>query len=1422
MKKYNVGIVGLWYGLNYGSILTYYALYNVIDSMGYKAIMVNKPNELWTSRYIDRNTIANKFIYNNCNVSEIKQTYQQWHELNDECDTFVVGSDVVWNYEICGRESGQFFFLDFADDDKKKIAMASSFGAGYNAPEKDRIIAASYMKKFDFIGVREKEGVDICMEKFGVKADMVMDPVFLCNKSVYDSFANSSKVDEKEKFIATYILGPSLNKKKIIVSALNRLGLAIRALPNPNSPQRFKEVTGIPTVGGSITPSVEDWLYYIKNSELFIGDSFHGLCFSLIFNKPFVVVIDSKIAGLCRFTSLLEMLGLEDRIFYVDKPNKKTVDEIIDTPIDFDKVNKILAENSEASYRWLKNAISCGKASAPKNAMLVEKYSNTVEDKNIMCSGCGACASVCPKDAIKMEENTEGFFEPVIDKNICVECGLCIKKCTDLNPQYKNVISPKCYAVMANDDVRNVSSSGGMFTLAAEYVLGKGGYVCGAVYKEDFSVEHIIVNNIEELEKLRGSKYMQSNTDGVFRKIKALLNDDKYVLFTGMPCQTAGLYSYLGKDYEKLYTVELLCHGITSHKVFEKFHKDVLGNEKLSRLEFKEKKPWGWCAGINAYFADGSKYSVRSDKDPFFRAYLNSVSKNRTCPECKYNRLPRQADLTIGDFWGINKYDVDLNDGKGTSVVLVNSRKGREFFDQLVPKMKKCKEETLDSAIKGNPVIVRPYKLHKNRETFFKCLDSIDFSELTEKCISDNINNVNYINEKTAIKEIPRNLRYLYYIAKIAVEKSKGRKIVTWTHSPYFEDLLKTYFEKNVTFSIAKNPGIINNTTVFPISSLDGGKDKYYVVALHPNCIPAEIAELTNRGYTEADDFIFAKHKPITVLNHDLSKGRYEDEYGNTIDGEGIIGKVIFKGNNNHLFFGRNIKNSGKISIRITDNADITFGNNISIDSSLDIQMLDTGSFDLTVKDACHFLSAKFQMWGSTKKCSILIGEHCTFGIDAKLSVASGKKISIGRDCMFSHDIILRSGDGHSMFDVNTCKNINSDLISLPEWRNSLVLGNHIWVGERAIIMHGACIGNGSIVGSGSFVKSEFPNNCAIGGNPAKIIRRDVAWSRKNNSNDIRDCGTEFVNRTAEIVNEGQESNTALVFGGTKFAGVRLVEKLLERGYKVTIATRGKHTDNFGQKVERVVFDRNDEFAIIKLLSDKYFDYIFDFSVYTAEHIRYTLAHTHCKHYILVSSAAAYDAEGNISFRSENMADPDTVHSVSVGSEGYSAVKLNSEIILRQEYRNVKSSIVRAPAVIDEDNLSEGDISTRLLFYVEHILKEIPFNERNIQRPCAFVRTTDEADFMIYLAEHDVDGCFNIASDGNITLNDIICYIEKKTGKKAVITENGEANPFPFGGYLLNLKKAKSIGYIPANINDWIYNLLDKYIAQVKNEIGIK
>lgn len=352
------------------------------------------------------------------------------------------------------------------------------------------------------------------------------------------------------------------------------------------------------------------------------------------------------------------------------------------------------------------------------------------------CSGCSACFATCPMNAISMKENDEGFLYPEIDSEKCTNCGLCSKICPVVNPKYSNTSEPDCYAAMANDEIRKDSSSGGMFPMLAYTVLGNGGYVAGAVW-EGKRVVHIVSNKKEDVEKMRKSKYLQSSMENCYSDIKQLLEDDKEVLFTGTPCQVAGLKAYLRKDYEKLFTVEIICHGTPSPMVFEKYiDENLKDDEKFVNTDFRDKVN-GWnLSFITTTTTNTRKFSFSSQTDTFLKVFLKNLCLRQSCGDCKFNKIPRQADLTIGDFWRIKKFSKKLDDRKGTSVLLVNNQKGQLLFDNIKNKLKVVKKVPIKYAIKGNPNLVGSSKFHTESANFFKLIQKRTLKETLDYCLS--------------------------------------------------------------------------------------------------------------------------------------------------------------------------------------------------------------------------------------------------------------------------------------------------------------------------------------------------------------------------------------------------------------------------------------------------------------------------------------------------------------------------------------------------------------------------------------------------------------------------------------------------------------------------------------------------------------
>lgn len=350
------------------------------------------------------------------------------------------------------------------------------------------------------------------------------------------------------------------------------------------------------------------------------------------------------------------------------------------------------------------------------------------------CTGCGACYNKCPHNAISMEYDSEGFLFPVIDETLCVDCGLCLKSCAVKNPQYNNNNNPECYAMWADDETRMVSSSGGMFTVLANYVFDQGGYVCGAAYTDDYTaVEHIVISDKKDLPRLRGSKYVQSNTKKVYSEIKELLDADKIVLFTGCPCQVAGLYAYLGKPYNNLYTADLVCHGVPSEKAFKKFVQEKIDtNGPIQYMSFRDKTFGGWNVSTVIEFESGRSYKQKRNDCSWMNSFLKLISIRKACGKCKFATIPRQGDFTLADFWDIHRLTPEYDDRKGTSLVLLNNIKAHSLIPLIKEKTKLFEKSSLEHGKKYNSQLHSSSLLNNRRERFFDLLDVYNFDKAVD------------------------------------------------------------------------------------------------------------------------------------------------------------------------------------------------------------------------------------------------------------------------------------------------------------------------------------------------------------------------------------------------------------------------------------------------------------------------------------------------------------------------------------------------------------------------------------------------------------------------------------------------------------------------------------------------------------------
>lgn len=360
-----------------------------------------------------------------------------------------------------------------------------------------------------------------------------------------------------------------------------------------------------------------------------------------------------------------------------------------------------------------------------------------------ICTGCAACMNCCPVDAIEMKSDLEGFLCPKIDIIKCIDCGKCAKICPVLKESTKIVGEPKCYAAWSKDEnIRYQSSSGGIFTHLAQTVIAKGGVVVGARYRNDNLVEHVVIRDAEGIEMLRRSKYVQSEIGFVFREIKNELSDGKLLLFAGTPCQCAGLRAYLEKDYDNLILCDFICRGVNSplvylaylHELEEKY------GSKAKRIWFKN-KTFGWNNfATKVIFENGEEYIADRETDSFMLGFNKSrlsMYMRKSCYQCRFKGVSRPTDITLADFWGVERALPDIDTKNGISAVMIHSEKGNSLWNSCIQDVN-YNQVNIGDISSSNRCIIDSAVIGGDRAAFFNAMASGSFTYALKASVKKN------------------------------------------------------------------------------------------------------------------------------------------------------------------------------------------------------------------------------------------------------------------------------------------------------------------------------------------------------------------------------------------------------------------------------------------------------------------------------------------------------------------------------------------------------------------------------------------------------------------------------------------------------------------------------------------------------------
>lgn len=391
------------------------------------------------------------------------------------------------------------------------------------------------------------------------------------------------------------------------------------------------------------------------------------------------------------------------------------------------------------------------------------------------CCGCGACVQVCPKLCISMTEDNEGFLYPYVNASGCVQCGLCEKVCNIIHRREERPPLKVLAAINHNEIIRKQSSSGGIFHILAESIINKGGIVFGARFDKNWQVVFDYADTLEGIKPFMGSKYVQATIGDAYKTARHFLEEGRHVLFSGTPCQIAGLHQYLRKNYTKLLTVDFVCHGVPSPKVWRRYLGWIQENiRNIGEIEFRNKgRGWQNFSFKISTETTGCSLYVPFHKSHYMKAFLADIILRPSCYECRSKGGRSNSDITLADFWGISSIFPDMNDDKGTSMVFINTDKGASTLDfaSFI-----AKETTYEQIKPLNPACFHSPIRPVNRQLFF---DSLDSSE-----------NLNALIDKCTKPTIKRRLNNSYYAFRHAVKKAlliimSGGEVVKYNKSDF-------------------------------------------------------------------------------------------------------------------------------------------------------------------------------------------------------------------------------------------------------------------------------------------------------------------------------------------------------------------------------------------------------------------------------------------------------------------------------------------------------------------------------------------------------------------------------------------------------------------------------------------------------------
>lgn len=607
----------------------------------------------------EKEKLFSDFLSKQLQFSEKCDTATDLEALNNKYQAFICGSDQIWS-PLC---FDPHYFLDFVKEPKKKIAYAPSFGVTRIQDKYIKEKTKQLLSHFGSISVRETAGQKIVEELTGLSPELAVDPTLLFSGEEWETRFALSQDPAAKPYMLAYMLGNDPAHWDTLKEIAERHKLQLKIIPVLKP-----DINREGCIKAPLGP--HEFLELFLNASYVCTDSFHGLVVSILFHKPFSVFSrfqknDPQNQN-SRINNLLDLLNLRNRL--VDDHFRG---ECTNEVIDYSRVDNILREQREHSIEYLSKVLS--------HVTITRPSAKHVQEGDSLCCGCGACAMSCQSNAIQVRMNSDGFYAAMVDEDKCVSCGRCLSVCPFIG-QTERRSSEKAtmFSFKSREEsVLHCSTSGGAAYHVARYLMRCGYAVLGCTFDpESQSARHILLHDERELEKIQGSKYLQSNFADAL--VEAVAERSKIAVF-GTPCQISAAKRVLsGKD--AVY-IDLVCHGVPSYHLYTKYQDYLHRKAGIDPAEMKmifRYKPKGWRS-IHLYATDGTHSDCSSkNDDPFFRMFEVGNCYMKTCYECRW-RGDSEADIRLGDYWG-PRFEKDLT---GVSMAIAFSECGKELIHSL-------------------------------------------------------------------------------------------------------------------------------------------------------------------------------------------------------------------------------------------------------------------------------------------------------------------------------------------------------------------------------------------------------------------------------------------------------------------------------------------------------------------------------------------------------------------------------------------------------------------------------------------------------------------------------------------------------------------------------------------------------------------